>query len=74
MRVFPNLMCNDFFKVLCDFPNLQILYLHGNLIADINEVDKLRTVKSVKKLALHGNPIENIKVRLSTTANCNLWL
>ncbi|ELU12804.1 hypothetical protein CAPTEDRAFT_164006 [Capitella teleta] len=47
--------------VFCDFPNLQILYLHGNQITDIKEVDKLAGVKNLKKLCLHGNPIETTK-------------
>ncbi|XP_013413154.1 leucine-rich repeat-containing protein 51-like [Lingula anatina] len=47
--------------VLGKYPNLQILYLHGNGIADLKEVDNLATCRSLRKLTLHGNPIENIK-------------
>jgi len=46
---------------LSEFKQLQILYLHGNRIDDISEVDKLSSVTSLKKLALHGNSIENVK-------------
>ena len=44
---------------LCDLPELQILYLHGNSINDIDEVDKLIGIPKLQKLTLHGNPIEN---------------
>lgn len=47
--------------VLCEFPGLQILYLHGNSIAEIGEVEKLTSLPYLKKLSLHGNPIENFK-------------
>merc|ERR1711976_448983 len=47
--------------VFLDYPCLQILYLHGNSISDIKEVDKLSGVRSLKKLCLHGNPIETTK-------------
>ena len=51
-----------FLQVLCQFQNLQILYLHGNTITNLNEVDKLIELPNLKKLTLHGNPIENDKV------------
>jgi Leucine-rich repeat (LRR) protein len=57
--------------VFCDFPHLQILYLHGNSIEDIKEVDKLGQAKSLKKLALHGNSMETTKhYRLQVLARC----
>jgi Leucine-rich repeat (LRR) protein len=59
-----DLSFNDLSKidpVLCDFPSLQILYLHGNAIGEIGEVDKLSKIVSLKKLALHGNPLETTK-------------
>jgi Leucine-rich repeat (LRR) protein len=49
--------------VVTEFENLQILYLHGNLIKDLKEIEKLNVMKSLRKLTLHGNPVENIKVR-----------
>jgi len=40
--------------------------MHGNRIEDISEVDKLGEIPSLRKLALHGNAIENIKVHAVT--------
>lgn len=37
---------------------LTMLYLHGNNIGRIAEVDKLSSLSRLKSLALHGNPIE----------------
>jgi len=50
-------------QIILDFPDLQILYLHGNAISDMKEVEKLTMLKNLKKLSLHGNPLENEKVR-----------
>jgi len=47
--------------ILLTFPNLQILYLHGNQIGDMKEVEKLAKISTLKKLSLHGNPVENEK-------------
>jgi len=47
--------------VLTSFENLKILYLHGNAIEDIKEVNKLAMLPRLMKLSLHGNPIENFK-------------
>ncbi|XP_022328039.2 leucine-rich repeat-containing protein 51-like [Crassostrea virginica] len=47
--------------VLLEFSELQILYLHGNQIADIKEVGKLSGLKKLRKLTLHGNPLEKAK-------------
>ena len=52
-----------FSQILLDFTNLEILYLHGNSIADIKEVDKLAGLRNLRKLTLHGNGIEKEKVR-----------
>lgn len=49
--------------MLLRIPNLKILYMHGNKVADFSEVDKLTTCDSLRKLALHGNPIDQIPVR-----------
>lgn len=46
---------------LTEFVNLQILYLHGNQIQDPAQIDQLIPLKSLRKLTLHGNPIENTK-------------
>jgi len=45
--------------------------LHGNSIKDIKEVDKLAKLKSLRKLALHGNAIVTTKV---TSLLRMLWL
>ncbi|XP_061185229.1 leucine-rich repeat-containing protein 51-like [Saccostrea echinata] len=47
--------------VLLEFTELQILYLHGNQIADIKEVAKLSALKKLRKLTTHGNPLEKAK-------------
>lgn len=46
---------------LSEFVNLQILYLHGNQINDISQIDQLVPLTRLRKLTLHGNPIENTK-------------
>lgn len=43
------------------FSNLKILYLHGNEIADIKSLLKLRKLCYLRSLTLHGNPIERMK-------------
>uniref|UniRef100_A0A0B7ABC8 Leucine-rich repeat-containing protein 51 n=1 Tax=Arion vulgaris TaxID=1028688 RepID=A0A0B7ABC8_9EUPU len=47
--------------VLTQFENLKILYLHGNVIGELKEVNKLANLKKLLKLTLHGNEIEKIK-------------
>ncbi|ESO90673.1 hypothetical protein LOTGIDRAFT_87093, partial [Lottia gigantea] len=47
--------------ILCQFTGLEILYLHGNQITNISEMDKLQTLTNLRKLTLHGNTIENTK-------------
>ncbi|CAC5361010.1 Leucine-rich repeat-containing protein 51 [Mytilus coruscus] len=47
--------------VITEFENLQILYLHGNMIKDLKEIEKLSVMKSLRKLTFHGNPVENSK-------------
>ncbi|CAG7724811.1 unnamed protein product [Allacma fusca] len=39
-------------------PNVKILYLHGNSIADMTEIPKLQGLPILQTLTLHGNPIE----------------
>lgn len=46
---------------LSEFVNLQILYLHGNQISDIAQIDQLTPLTTLRKLTLHGNPIVNVK-------------
>ena len=47
-------------QVLLNYPNLKIIYLHGNNIEKLNEVDKLAGLANLKAVSLQGNPIENI--------------
>ncbi|KAL3271480.1 hypothetical protein HHI36_021965 [Cryptolaemus montrouzieri] len=42
------------------YPNLKIIYFHGNCIAKLNEVMKLRKLKHLRTVTFHGNPISNI--------------
>ncbi|XP_072023170.1 leucine-rich repeat-containing protein 51-like [Amphiura filiformis] len=45
-------------EILLKYPKLTILYLHGNGIEKLSEVDKLSKLKNLRNLTLHGNPIE----------------
>ena len=58
-------------QVLLTFPNLQILYLHGNQIGDLKEIEKLARLTELKKLSLHGNPLENEKVNRHSSRKAN---
>mmetsp|Transcript_38452 Transcript_38452/g.46391 ORF Transcript_38452/g.46391 Transcript_38452/m.46391 type:complete len:230 (-) Transcript_38452:431-1120(-) len=56
--------------ILLKFPNITVLYLHGNKIASLKEVDKLAKLPNLKKLSLHGNPVEelpNYRLHVSTS-------
>ncbi|CAK8684196.1 leucine-rich repeat-containing protein 51-like isoform X2 [Clavelina lepadiformis] len=48
-------------KVITKFQNLKVLYLHGNMINKIQEVNKLAALPHLRSLTLHGNPIETEK-------------
>ncbi|XP_076446516.1 leucine-rich repeat-containing protein 51-like isoform X2 [Babylonia areolata] len=57
-------------KALVEFKQLHILYLHGNKIKDLKEVDKLASLPKLRKLTLHGNPMEeqpNFKMYVTST-------
>lgn len=41
--------------------DLDVLYLHGNVIEDIKEVKRLSKFKNLRSLTLHGNPVDEIK-------------
>eukprot|EP00128_Syssomonas_multiformis_P018099 Colp12_sorted_trinity150504_noHs@33881 len=59
-----DLSFNDFGiidKVLTDYPKLRTIYLHGNRIDKLSEIDKLAKLPELRSLALHGNPIEGMK-------------
>ncbi|KAG9335270.1 hypothetical protein JZ751_005450 [Albula glossodonta] len=47
--------------VLTELPELRVLYLHGNKISKLSEVDKLGALPNLHTLTLHGNAIENEK-------------
>ncbi|KAK6485921.1 leucine-rich repeat-containing protein 51 [Huso huso] len=48
-------------NVLTQYKNLRVLYLHGNSIITLGEVDKLVALPNLLSLTLHGNPMENEK-------------
>lgn len=59
-----NLSYNYLTKIdaeLLNFPALKTLQLHGNFIADLEEVRKLQDLEHLMSLSLNGNPIEEIK-------------
>mmetsp|Transcript_92235 Transcript_92235/g.183707 ORF Transcript_92235/g.183707 Transcript_92235/m.183707 type:complete len:186 (+) Transcript_92235:70-627(+) len=43
-----------------EFSDAAVVYLHGNEIESLKALSVLRSLKGLKKLTLHGNPIENI--------------
>ncbi|KAM8815934.1 leucine-rich repeat-containing protein 51 isoform 1-T3 [Rhynchonycteris naso] len=47
--------------ILTTFFNLSVLYLHGNSIQRLGEVNKLAVLPRLRSLTLHGNPIEEEK-------------
>ncbi|XP_011404021.1 PREDICTED: leucine-rich repeat-containing protein 51-like [Amphimedon queenslandica] len=47
-------------EALLQLPNLTMIYLHGNNIKRLKEVDKLVALTRLKSLSLHGNPIESV--------------
>ncbi|XP_070553996.1 leucine-rich repeat-containing protein 51-like [Ptychodera flava] len=59
-----DLSFNDITKIddiILQYEGLKMLYLHGNCIADLSEIDKLGKLPNLMSLSLHGNPIENEK-------------
>lgn len=48
-------------KEILNFPQLKCLLLHGNYIADLEEIRKLQDLGNLYSLSLNGNPIEAIK-------------
>ncbi|XP_071804889.1 leucine-rich repeat-containing protein 51-like [Asterias amurensis] len=47
--------------VILKYPNLKILYLHGNSIENLKELDKLAGLPKLMSLTLHGNPVDSEK-------------
>uniref|UniRef100_A0A3B3XUN5 Leucine-rich repeat-containing protein 51 n=1 Tax=Poecilia mexicana TaxID=48701 RepID=A0A3B3XUN5_9TELE len=56
-------------KVLCELHGLRVLYLHGNNISTLSEVDRLAVLPHLHSVTLHGNPIETNK----TYSWCSTW-
>ncbi|XP_074475876.1 leucine-rich repeat-containing protein 51-like isoform X2 [Sebastes fasciatus] len=56
---FNEISCID--PVLCELHELRVLYLHGNGIWMLSDVDKLRTLQHLRTITLHGNDIEKQK-------------
>lgn len=46
-------------EIILTFPNIKILYLHGNAIEDAKEIDKLAQLPHLISITLHGNPVES---------------
>ncbi|XP_053197038.1 leucine-rich repeat-containing protein 51-like [Scomber japonicus] len=47
--------------VLCELHELRVLYLHGNGIWNLSEIDKLGELQHLHTITLHGNAIETTK-------------
>lgn len=57
-----DLSFNDIDEVtddILEFPNLKMIYLHGNKISSLADLTKLKKLPNLYSLTLHGNPIEN---------------
>ncbi|XP_035536395.1 leucine rich repeat containing 51 [Morone saxatilis] len=48
-------------QVLCELRELRVLYLHGNSIFILSEVDRLGVLPHLHTITLHGNVIETNK-------------
>ena len=58
-----DLSCNRFIAVpdeLLLLERLAVLYLHGNIIAKLKTVDKLRKIPMLRAVTLHGNEVEEV--------------
>jgi hypothetical protein len=40
------------------YNKIRVLYLHGNKISSLKDIKRLRNLKEIQKLTLHGNPVE----------------
>lgn len=57
-----DLSFNDLEEVtddILEFPNLKMIYLHGNKISSLDDLTKLKGLPNLYSLTLHGNPLEN---------------
>ncbi|CAG6004788.1 unnamed protein product [Menidia menidia] len=48
-------------QALCELHELRVLYLHGNNISVLSEVDTLAVLPHLHSITLHGNPVETNK-------------
>ncbi|XP_066998541.2 leucine-rich repeat-containing protein 51-like [Anabrus simplex] len=53
-------MLTEVDKDLLLYPNLKIVYLHGNLIRTLDSIALLKELKKLKTLTLQGNPVDAI--------------
>lgn len=44
---------------ILEFPNLKMIYLHGNKISSLTDLSRLKLLPNLYSLTLHGNPLEN---------------
>jgi len=44
---------------ILEFPNLKMIYLHGNKITSLTDLTRLTLLPNLYSLTLHGNPVEN---------------
>ncbi|CAH8494745.1 unnamed protein product [Schistosoma mattheei] len=64
-----DISCNNIPNIPNSFSSLKhlkIIYMHGNRIATLQEVIKLKQLPKLTKLTLHGNPIEKEKAYFHT--------
>jgi len=57
-----DLSFNDIEEVtddILEFPNLKMIYLHGNKISSLTDLSKLKSLPNLYSVTLHGNPLEN---------------
>ena len=47
-------------RSVLEYPELSVLYLHGNEISDLKQTDLLQGLSKLRSLTLHGNPIESL--------------
>lgn len=69
---FLDLSCNKVTEVgapLAEFKSLTVLYLHGNSIANFKDLRVLKQLTELRKLTLHGNPVEAKKNYRLTVIN-----
>ncbi|XP_029026168.1 leucine rich repeat containing 51 isoform X2 [Betta splendens] len=60
--------------VLCELHELRVLYLHGNNIFILSEVERLRALPHLRSITLHGNPIETNKAYRNRVISALPWL